>query len=132
MTTPQAAASYLAQHLKEWEGKGYAIYNPHNKPVEELPVIYGFNNGGSDGWYSAALISEDGHGLGGHACSHEGYMPSDLGVLEGSRSDRHEDFKKHYPDGYRMDFVKYGDVKNHEGLKLAFERNGMMGKKEDE
>lgn len=45
MTTPAAANYYLAQHLLEQEGKPYAVFNPHNKPVESLPVIFGFNNG---------------------------------------------------------------------------------------
>ena len=123
MTTREAEKLYLAQHKVEHEYKGYAIYNPKNKPVEELPFIYGFNNGGSAGWYSAQLIAEDGHAMGSHACSHEGYMKHDLGILEGTRSDRHEGFRKHYPDGYRMDFISSVDVKGHKGLDRAYELN---------
>lgn len=123
MTTPAAAALYLAQHLYEWEGKGYAVYNPHDRPIAELPMIYGFNNGGSPQFLSAVLLAEDGTHLGGHICSAEGYMPHDLGVLEGSRPDRHEHFKAHYPDGYRMDFVPAAEVRTHPGLSIAYERN---------
>ena len=123
MTTQKAAAHYLAAHEHEMENKGWAIVNPHNRPVPELPIIYGFNNGGSTGWYSAELIAEDGTSLGGHACSHEGYMPYDLGILEGTRPDRHERFLKHYPSGYRMVFVGYEDVRDHEGLSAAIELN---------
>jgi hypothetical protein len=123
MTTPQAAALYEAQHMIKWAGKGYASFNPHDKPVEELPVIYGFNNGGSPGLFYGCIMAEDGTGLGGHGCSSEGYMLSDLGVLEGSRPDRHETFRTHYPDGYRMEFVSYSDVEDTPGLMLAFERN---------
>lgn len=126
MTTPAAERLYEAQHLHAMEGKGWAVHNPHNKPFSELPVIYGFNNGGSAGWMSAVLIAEDGTGLGGHLCSSEGYMPHDLGVLEGTRPDRHEHFRAHYPDGYRMEFVSHGDVPNHAVLKLAFERNAAI------
>lgn len=118
MTTAQAERAYLAEHIREWAGKGYAVHNPHNKPVEALPVIYGWNNGGCPGWYSACLLSEDGEGLGGHICSSEGYMPHDLGILEGSRPDRHERFRAHYPDGYRMDFVRHDDP----GLEAAYQR----------
>lgn len=25
----------------------WAVYNPHNKSLEDLPIIFGFNNGGS-------------------------------------------------------------------------------------
>jgi hypothetical protein len=103
--------------------KQYAVYNPNNQSVSDLPIIYGFNNGGRTGLLSAQLIAEDGTPLGGHACSSEGFMLGDLGILEGERTDRHEGFKKHYPNGYRMDFVSYDDVRSHEGLKKAFELN---------
>lgn len=96
MTTPAAARFYLAQHLLEVDGRPYAVYNPNNLPIDSLPIIFGFNNGGREGWMEATLIAEDGECLGGHLCSHEGYMPHDLGVLEGSRPDRHaEQFKPH-------------------------------------
>lgn len=128
MTTPAAAALYEAQHVHEYESRKLAIFNPNNKPVDELPIIYGFNNGGSPGWMSAVLISADGIYLGGHTCSSEVYMPADLGVLEGTRPDRHKTFREHYPDGYRMEFVRYADAKDHPGLKAAHEcykvRNG--------
>ena len=122
MTTPFAEALYLGSHLAEWSNKGYAVFNPDNKPIEELPVIFGFNNGGSPGWFSAVLLAEDGTPLGGHCCSNEGYMPHDLGIVEGSRPDRHEIFQEHYPGGYRMDFVGYDQVSDHAQLNLAFKR----------
>ena len=120
MTTAQAAALYELQHLAEWGAKGYALHNPNNLPVEDLPVIYGFNNGGGGGMWHAVLIAQDGTPLGGHACSSEGYMRHDLGIVEGARPDRHEGFQKHYPDGYRMDFVGYDEVSEHAGLQAAF------------
>ncbi len=123
MTTPVAEALYLTQHMLKWNGNDYAIFNPHDQPLHMLPMIYGFNNGGSRGWYYAQLIAEDGTPLGGHICSDEGYMRHDLGIIEGSRPDRHEDFKKHYPDGYRMDFVGWDDVPRHEKLNEAFKRH---------
>lgn len=104
----------------------YAIYNPNNKPVEELPVIYGFNNGGNIGFMHGQLIAQDGVPLGSHLCSSEGFMYGDLGIIEGSRPDRHEHFKKHYPEGYRMDFVAYNDIDGHEGLNAAFEANKLL------
>lgn len=122
MTTAAAEAFYLAQHRMKYEQAKWAVFNPHGKPIEELPVIYGFNNGGSPGWYSAELLAQDGTGLGGHICSHEGYMEHDLGILEGTRADRHEGFRKHYPDGYRMEFVS-GEPLQHAGLMEAYRRN---------
>lgn len=123
MTTKAAARLYEAQHVYKYEGRPVAVFNPHDKPVQELPIIYGFNNGGSPGFMSAVLLAEDGTGLGSHLCSSEAYMPADLGVLEGTRPDRHEGFQKHYPDGYRMEFVGHADVPSCEGLIRAFALN---------
>lgn len=123
MTTEAAASKYLAEHLSKWGDRGYAVYNPHGKPLEELPVIYGFNNGGSPNWLNGVLLAEDGACLGGHICSHESYMPHDLGVIDGSRPDRHAMFREHYPDGYRMDFVPAAQVQTHSGLNAAYELN---------
>lgn len=97
----------------------FAVYNPQSKPVEELPVIYGFNNGGQRDWWYAQLLSHDGYRMGSHICSDEAYMPGDLGCLEGSRKDRHEGFRKKFPDGYRMEFVPSGKMHGHAGLQAA-------------
>jgi len=115
---------YEAQHVMEWNGKPCAVFNPLDKPTEELPIIYGFNNGGYPGLLHAILIAEDGTELGSHACSTENYMLSDLGILEGSRPDRHETFQRHYPDGYRMEFVGYDSIPEHAGIHAAFKLHG--------
>lgn len=125
MTTPARERLYLAQHQVEHEGRPFAVYNPHDKPIHELPVIYGFNNGGSPGWLHACLLADDGTVLGGHICSGEGYMFHDLGLLEGCRPDRHETFRKHYPDGYRMEWVSSEQLANnsHERFEAAVKRH---------
>lgn len=124
MTTPLAEKLYLSQHQFQWGDQPCAVFNPNDLPLDELPVIIGFNNGGSPGWLSGVAISEDGKVLGGHCCSAEGYMPHDLGVLEGSRPDRHaESYRIHYPNGYRMEFVPSHEVKGHELLTRAFQLN---------
>ena len=130
MTTKAAAAHYERQHVAEMHGKPFAVFNPHNKPVVELPVIYGWNNGGSPGWFSACLLAEDGTGMGGHICSSDGYIPHDLGLLEGTRPDRHEKFQEHYPDGYRMQLVPNDEVKTHPGLSAAYELNQAKAEQE--
>lgn len=123
MTTKEAAMSYELEHRGQMAGRKVAIYNPHEKPVNELPTIYGFNNGGSPGWFSALLIAEDGTELGGHVCSSEAYMPHDLGILEGTRLDRHDKFREHYPNGYRMQFVAYTEVGTNDGIQAAFKQH---------
>lgn len=131
MTTPARAALYAAQHGVEMEGRGYAVHNPLNKPLSELPVIYGFNNGGPANWLSAVALAEDGAVLGGHICSAEAYMPHDLGCLEGSRPDRHErSYRPHYLDGYRMEFVPYTSIAGHAGLQAALAKNSALPERE--
>ena len=126
MTTAAAASMYEAEHIHRNARRAVAIFNPQALPIDFLPVIYGFNNGGSSGWFSAVLIAADGVVLGGHGCSSEAYMPADLGILEGTRPDRHETFQLHYPDGYRMEFVRYSKCCSHEGLQNAFKAAALI------
>lgn len=123
MTTAIAAALYEAEHVAATRHLKTAVFNPENKPVESLPVIYGFNNGGPVDWLTGQILAEDGTALGGHICSSEAYMPHDLGILEGTRPDRHEHFRLHYPGGYRMEFVGAAAVKSHAGLMKAYALN---------
>jgi len=127
MATLAAAALYEAMHNLAHEGLPFAVHNPLNKPISELPFIYGFNNGGSAGWFYAVLLAEDGECLGSHICPSEAYMPADLGVLAGTRPDRHcSSFQPHYPEGYQMEFVPYDAVLSHAGLQKAIEINKAM------
>lgn len=131
MTTEAAAKQYLEDYQLKVGKNKVVIFNPEQKPIEELPAIYGFNNGGEVDMLMALLIAEDGTYLGCHGCSHEGYMPGDLGVIHGTRPDRHEkDFLPHYPDGYRMEFVGYDDVPCHEKFQIALAKHKEKYKKE--
>lgn len=105
----------------EWKD-GFAVWNPNDKDLEELPTIFGFNNGGSQGLYHAQLLSEDGVGLGSHGCSNEGFMPGDLGIRKESwRLDRHETFQEYYPEGYKMDFVSSDEIESNEEFQETLE-----------
>jgi hypothetical protein len=83
------------------------------------PKIFAFSSvkGGGDGL--AYAMAEDGTVLGSHLCSNELYVPHDLGVVAGSRPDRHETYAAHYPDGYEMEFVRAKDFESHRGLQAA-------------
>lgn len=99
---------------------GNAVFNPHDRPVDGLPVIFGYSHGGLPGDMVGILIAQDGAMMGSHVSSNEGFMPGDLGVLKDSRPDRHEDFREHYPKGYRMEFVSREEMeKGHAGVKAA-------------
>jgi hypothetical protein len=51
-------------------------------------------------------------------------MPHDLGILEGTRLDRHEEsYRPHYLNGYRMEFVSSEDFSQHDKLKAAISRH---------
>ena len=111
----------------------YAVYNPHQKPIDALPAIYGLNNGGGPSILHAVAVAEDGTVLGSHRCTHECFMPHDLGVLEGTRLDRHENsYQKHYPDGYRMEFVCRDEVPGHKALQKAIALNREAHNTEDQ
>ena len=89
--------------------------------------IYCFSNVVGGGYGIAYAIGDDGTILGSHCCSHESYVQNDLGVSEGSRPDRHKTYKKHFPNGYEMEFIPSDKVKAHEGIKEAFRLNALQG-----
>lgn len=88
-----------------------------------LRKIYCFNNGGSPGWMLAMAIAEDGHCLAQHVCSHEGYMPCDLGM--GASTCKHENYNKHFGEGnWELEWVD--DPRAHEGLQKAYALNQLL------
>lgn len=89
----------------------------------DLPVIYVYSAAPNGGDGPCFALAEDGVCLGSHWCSHEGFAPGDLGVREGSRPDRHEHYRAHYPGGYRMEFVAHRDLPKHDGIARALELN---------
>ena len=92
------------------------------------PKIYCFSNTPDGGDGIAYAMAEDGTVLGSHYCSHEGYVPGDLGVTKGSRPDRHKTYAEHFPGGYEMEFVPASDVEVHDGLKIALELNAQQAR----
>lgn len=104
------------------------VYNPQNVEPSGLPVIYAFSNA-RDGDGVAYAMAEDGTVLGEHWCSAEGYVLCDLAVLPGWREDRHEHYRKHYPNGYRMEFVAIRELKSHAGLMAAWKLNQEAGER---
>ncbi len=91
-----------------------------------MKKIFCFNNGGSDAWYEAMAMAEDGTCIATHTCSHESFMEHDLGIT----SDwKHNLYNQHYGEGnWELEWV--GNPKTHEGLKLSYKRNQEMRKKD--
>lgn len=100
----------------------YYRYNPNNLAIEELPTIYGFNNGGQVGLIDAVLMAEDGTFLANVCCSDERFIQFDLGLMTGSRPDMQTMMRNHYPEGFKCEFVTYDMVKSNKGLQNAFKR----------
>lgn len=96
------------------------------------PKIFCFSNvrGGGEG--IAYAMAEDGTVLGSHWCSSERFVPHDLGVTPGARPDRHEEYAKHYPDGYEMVFIPAREVATHKELERAWKLNQEQGKAAEE
>jgi hypothetical protein len=96
------------------------IYNPHSKPTKELPVIFGFPAGRykNSGNFEGILLAEDGTVLGKHLSSDEAWLATDLGLTDNS-SKHVDDMTKHYPEGFRCEYVKWDDVHTNAGLVTA-------------
>lgn len=118
--SPESAAPALPLTVA---GRPVAIHNPLDRPVEDLPVVYGVSQGGPRFFISGILISEDGRVFGAHVSSNEFYLPGDLQVLASHVGARHEAIRAAYPEGYRMEFIRHFDAGNHEGLRGALAKN---------
>lgn len=84
--------------------------------------IYAFNNGGSPGWYQAIALGEDGQIVGEHICSHEAWVPHDLGA-DGRSNWQHDNYDKVYGKGnWTIKYIKPNEIEDHSGLKEAIEK----------
>ena len=87
--------------------------------MTEKVKIYGFNNGGSSEWYEAMALGSDGIAVHNHICSHEYFMPHDLG-MDGRSDWGHDSYNKQYGVGnWETEFVPSNQIKTHEGLQAA-------------
>lgn len=86
-------------HEGIWVDPGDPAFSlePNATADPSLPAIYLFSNS-RDGDGVAYSMAEDGTVLGGHWCSHWGYMRHDLH----DRPDRKATCEAHYPGGYRL------------------------------
>lgn len=88
-----------------------------------MKKIFGFFDGKNPNAGSTGIaINEDGIVLASHWSSNEGWCQHDLG-MDGFCVWHHDEYKKHHPDGYNLEFVSICDQKNHEGLQSALKKN---------
>lgn len=81
--------------------------------------IYCFSNGGSNQWYYAMAMADDGHVLAQHVCSNVSFMAHDLGIT----SDwKHDNYNQHFGEGnWELEWVAEPLV--HKGLQAAYRKN---------
>jgi hypothetical protein len=66
------------------------------------PTIFVFCNSCAPEWHSIVALAEDGTGLAGHACSSHGFALHDMGLTSNWKHDKYD---KHYPDGWKLEWV---------------------------
>lgn len=86
--------------------------------------LYIFVNGSAmTNWLDCLSLTDDGHILGGHVCSHMCYMMNDLH----DRPDRLEKIKAHFNEPYEVELLSYEECNSHAGflkaIKLANKRD---------
>jgi len=68
----------------------------------------------------AQSLAEDGTGLGGHLSTNESWAKHDIGLT----SDwHHDEYRKHYPDGYEVEWIDTDKLDTHEGFQKALKLN---------
>ena len=76
------------------------------------------------GWepdFVGFAVAEDGHLLASHISSTPEFSKHDLGLTS---EWQHGHYRKHYPDGYELEWVE--DRKTHQGLQEALRLNNVV------
>jgi len=106
-------------HWRPFEPSREAV-EATERTVVGKPKIFVFCNGCSPQWHHFAAISEDGHVLARHVCSHHGFAANDMGVNEDGW--KRDIYSKRYPDGFEVEYVEVtsmADLAKHAGLVAA-------------
>lgn len=74
-------------------------------------------------------VAEDGHCIGQHLSSNVMFSQHDMGFT----SDwKHDNYSKHYPDGYELEWIDEENLNNHQGWLDALKLNKELAKKEED
>jgi hypothetical protein len=99
-----------------------------NAATTQLPKIFCFIHGVNNIGCFPVALAEDGEALAGHCSSNVGFARHDIGFT----SDwKHDEYSKHYPNGYELVWLDDNDRKDAEFLQ-ACENNSRLAPKEDE
>jgi hypothetical protein len=101
--------AYLIKNL-EGEIKMNKIYCFINSQMEWGDVV-------------VVALAEDGECVGSHISSNESWAMHDIGI----NSDwKHEEYRKHYPDGYELIWLEREELDTNEGLQRALKLNSEL------
>lgn len=131
-------------------GRQHSYASKHLQHVPEaLPRIYVFDNTNQHEWHHGIAIAEDGVCVAQHCSSTLWFCMTDMGmpidataavVNEHARDDdttqdyrefkvtpfsyfKHDLYKKHYPNGYILEWIPRDQIESHEGLTAAYKKN---------
>lgn len=119
-----------------YEGRKPGKYQPHSGAKERRkackrlgiayrknPRIYCFSNVVGGGQGEAFAMAQDGTVLAVHVVKSEGDVCGALGVAKGFAPHYHALYRKHYPDGYDLEFILAENVDTHVGILDALKIN---------
>ena len=91
-------------------------------PEHRLPTIYGYAHPLETGDVLAIAVAEDGTYLASHLSSNEVFASADLFMNTLWEQYLHEKYVKHYPLGYKTEWVPSHEMASHAGLQAALEK----------
>lgn len=98
------------------------IYNPAHRPIDELPVIYGYVSGANPKGCLCLAVSSDGDYLGNRWCTSPEFMAYDLSLAIDGGCQMIKFYLERYQNGFRCVAVPHGEEDSHVGLQKALDK----------
>lgn len=98
-----------------------------NQMADKKKIFIFINTRYPDGDVIPIALCEDGHCLGSHMCSREGWISHDMGI---SSEWKHKNYNEHCGKGnWELIYVEEKNVKGHLGIDAAYKLNQEIGEK---
>lgn len=100
---------------------------PLTEEEKVKPKIYLFcvPGGMRSGDVIGYALAEDGNGLGSHLSSNEDFSKHDMGLTSNWK---HDGYKKHYPEGYDLEWIMEEKLDSHARFQKALAINKELAK----
>lgn len=89
------------------------VYNPHNVAEDSLPSLYGVVTTSTPSNFSVVVITKDGKCIYQHVSPNEYWAKIDIGFTGEGRGNLTSIYGAIYPEGYKTEFVPFGEMYNH-------------------